>query len=361
MRATWLLAGWMLLAFAPQLLAQDAKSFDEIAQELRTTMAQRKVAEAKTHLEALRTAATTDAEKQTLERLDHLHGYWLEFWKAVHEGGVKLQGADELMIGDKLVSIVEYDAAAGRLVLRVEGQSKRYTLFDMPPKVALTLAEQVLRKGAPQNETFIGAFLAMDGRGDRQLAREAWQRAQRQGIDVAYLLPELNEKLPAAATVVLPQLTAETAKFLRPAFWQLAQHKNKRWKKASLGRQGVQNAQGQLEVTAPGDVDAAWIVFGRKAPANFGVRIYLSELPEGQKFGLFNDKAEAAADVTVDLPSGVAKIEFARRDGKFVCSINNEVQDVTIHNAAAVKTSGLLGFSLPADAKVIVAGCEFQP
>lgn len=360
MRAAWLIAGWVCLTLTSPTFAQDAPSFAEIAQELRTSMAQRKVAESKTHLEALRKAATTDADKQTLERLDHLHGYWLDFWKAVHEGGVKLQGADELTIGGKLVSIVEYDASAGRLVLRVEGQNKRYTLFDMPPKVAIVMAEQVLRKGAPQNETFIGAFLAMDGRGDRQLAREAWQRAQRQGIDVAYLLPELNEKLPAAATVVLPQLTADTAKFLRPALWQLAQQKNARWKKAALGRQGVQNTQGQLEVTVPGEVDAAWVVFGRKAPANFGVRIYLSDLPEGQKFGLFNEKADEAADVSVSLPSGVAKVEFARRDGKFICSINDEVQEVTIHNAAAAKSSGLLGFSLPADAKVVVAGCEFQ-
>jgi hypothetical protein len=360
MRAVWLIAAWACLALTSQTLAQDASSFADIALELRTSMAQRKVPESKTHLEALRKAATTDEEKQTLERLDHLHGYWLDFWKAVHEGCVKLQGGDELMIGDKVVSVVEYDASAGRLILRVEGQNKRYTLFDMPPKVAMVLAERVLRKGAPENEAFIGAFLAMDGRGDRQLAREAWQRAQRQGIDVAHLLPELNEKLPTAATVVLPQLTPETARFLRPAMWQLAQQKNQRWKKAALGRQGVQNASGQLEVTTPGEIDSAWVVFGRKAPANFGVRIYLSDLPEGQKFGLFNEKADEAADVSVSLPKGVAKIEFARRDGKFLCSINDEVQEVTVHNATAAKTSGLIGFSLPADAKVVIAGCDFS-
>lgn len=324
-------------------------------------MAQRDLPGAKEKLDELKMAAATQAQKDTADRLDLLYGYLFDFWKSVHAGGQKLLGAEEIVIGDKRVAVVEYDAGAGKLVLRVDGENKRYTLFDMPPRIALTLSEQVLKKGAPQNEAFIGTFLAMDARGDRKLAEESWQRAQLGGVDVKSLLPELQVPLPAAATIRLPQLTPQTAALLRPQMWQLATHDGTVWKRGALGKQGLQNAQGRLEVETPSSAKQVWLIFGRKLPTNFGVRIYFSDLPEGQKAGLFNHTVEGFTDAEIDLPSGLVKLELARRGGEWMCRINDEEKAIKVVDDKLAKANGSLGVSLPPGAKVEVAGCELAP
>lgn len=354
--------GWMLvLVFAVVVPSVPAAEFDELAAAVRTAMAQRDLPGAKAKLDQLKVAVATAADKQTADRLDLLYGYLFDFWKSVHEGGQKLLGAEEIVIGDKRVAVVEYDAAAGKLVLRVDGENKRYTLFDMPPRIALTLSEQVLKKGAPQNEAFIGTFLAMDSRGDRKLAEAAWQRAQAGGVDVKALLPELMMPLPAAATIQLPKLTPQTAAMLRPQFWQLTVKDDKGWKRAPLGKHGLQNTQGRLEIVTPEGADGVWLLFGRKLPGNFGVRLYFSDLPKGQQLGLFNDKAAALTDAVIELPAGIVKVELARRAGAFVCRINDEEKTVTIADDKLAKTNGTLGLSLPVGVKVEIAGCEFAP
>jgi hypothetical protein len=349
------LVGALVLSLSSFALGAE---FDDLAAAVRIAMAQRDLPRAKEKLDALKAATETEAQRVTSERLDMLYGYLFDFWKSVHSGGQKLLGAEEIMIGTKQVAVVEYDAVAGKLVLRSEGENKRYTLFDMPPRVALTLSEQVLKKGAPENEAFIGTFLAMDAKGDRKLARAAWDRAQAGGVDVKALTPELEVPLPGAAKIELPKLTPQTATTLRPQFWQLGTKDDKGWKRAPLGKQGIQNAQGRLEVAVPEGKDA-WLLFGRKLPANFGVRMFLVDTPAGQKLGLFNEKAETLTDVAIDLPEGTVKVEFARRGGEWLCRINDEERALEPMDKDAAKISGTLGLSLPAGAKVVIAGCEF--
>lgn len=360
MRAT-AMAILVALCLHTLVTAGQAADFASAAAAVRTAMAQRDLPGAKQKLDELKLAAATESEKQVADRLDLLYGYLFDFWKSVHEGGQKLLGAEEIVIGQKRVAVVEYDAAAGKLVLRVDGENKRYTLFDMPPRIAITLSEQVLKKGAPQNEAFIGTFLAMDGRGDRKLAEAAWQRAQQGGVDVKSLLPELAVPLPAAATIQLPTLTPQTALLLRPQAWQLVLQDDKGWKRSPLGKQGVQNTQGRLEVETPEGAEGVWLVFARKMPSSFGMRIYFADLPAGQRLGLMNSKAESLTDASVALPTGLAKVEFGRRSGKLLCRINDQEQEVTISDEKLAQTNGTLGISLPAGVKVEIAGCELAP
>ncbi|HTN75184.1 MAG TPA: hypothetical protein VL096_08055 [Pirellulaceae bacterium] len=349
-----LLAGWLLLG-SPVRGAE----FAELAAEARTAMAQRDLPTAKKKLEELKAAAVSNEEKTTAERLDTLNAYLFDFWKAVHSGGNTLQGTDELVIGDKRVAVVEYDEVAGLLILRVEGVNKRYTLKEMPPRVAITLASQVLKKDAPVNQAFIGTFLAMDSRGDRKLAREAWDKAAKGGTDIKDLLPELDIPLSGAATLQIPALTPATAGALRPQFWSLMQNNGKAWKPLDASKVARQDTSGRLEIAAPAEpAGAAWFTFKRKLPASFGVRIYLVDLPAGQKFGLFNGK-DAESDASIELPTGTVKIEFARQAGELICRINDEEKTFTAIDKEAAKTNGNMGFTLPAGGKCFIAGCEF--
>lgn len=352
-----ILLGW--LSLLPISQANSAE-FEELAASVRVALAQRDLAAAKEKLTELKAAAKSEAEQATAERLDLLQGYVLDFWKSADEGGRTLRGTDELVISGKRVAVVEYDDAQKLLILRVEGQNKRYTLRDMPPRVALTLAERVLKPGAPQNEVFFGAFLAMDGKGDRQLAREAWEKAQRGGIDVKHLLPELQVPLPGGATIELPVLNVQTAALLKPAHWQVMTRVEGKWQRSPLAKdQAAQNTLGRLELHLADDADNAYVTFGKKMPASFGLRMYLVDLPAGQHFGLLSDSGEHTLDASVALPSGLVKIEFARQAGKFLCRINDEETEVTIADDKSAKTADWLGFSLPAAGKVTMAGCEF--
>ena len=358
-RGYWQYTALMLGVSFVAVGALRGAEFADVAAELRIAMAQRNFPLAAKKLAEVKAAATSEADKIAADRLDLLHGYLFEFWKAVHAGGNTLQGTDELEIGGKRVAVVEYDEDAGKLILRVEGQNKRYTLKEMPVRVAITLAEQVLKKGAPPNEAYIGTFLAMDGRGDRKLAREAWDRAAKAGIDVKSLLPELDTPLPAAATIQIPALTPATAAALRPQFWSVMQSGDKGWKPLELGTQGVQNAEGKLELKLADDLKSPiWITFKRKLPANFGLRMYLVDLPAGQKLGMFLGK-ENESDAFLGLPSGLVKVEFARQAGKFICRINDQEQSVTVVDETTAKTTGMFGFTLPPGASCVIAGCEF--
>jgi hypothetical protein len=341
-------------------LALSAAEFDDRAAALRASMAQRDLLAAKEKLAELKVAAKSEAEQATAERLDLLSGYLFDFWKSVDEGGRTLRGTDELVISGKRVAVVEYDAAQSLLILRVEGQNKRYTLRQMPPRVALTLAERVLKPGAPQNEVFFGTFLAMDGKGDRKLAREAWEKAARGGIDVKHLLPELQVPLPGGATIELPVLNVQTAALLKPAQWQVATRYGGKWKRSPLAKdQAAQNTLGRLELHLADDANDAFVTFAKKMPAGFGLRMYLVDVPVGQRFGLLSDSGEHSLDASVALPSGLVKIEFARQAGKFLCRINDAETEVTIADEKSAKTADWLGFSLPAGGKVVMAGCEF--
>ena len=153
------------------------------------------------------------------KRLTLLHAYLEDFWKSVDEGAKSLQAVEELKIGDVLVSVVEYQP--GLLVLRVKGENKRYTVKTLPAKVALTLAERVLKPDDPQNKVFFGTFLLMDGKGDREVARKLWSEAQQAKIDVSALLPELGTAPPASLPVEIPPLTSIMRKLLTPASWAL--------------------------------------------------------------------------------------------------------------------------------------------
>src|SRR5687768_15269642 len=100
--------GWLAIAlvlFAVEI--SPAAEFDDLAAAVRTAMAQRDLPGAKTKLDKLKTAAATEAEKVTADRLDLLYGYLFDFWKSVHAGGQKLLGAEEIVIGGKQVAVVE--------------------------------------------------------------------------------------------------------------------------------------------------------------------------------------------------------------------------------------------------------------
>jgi len=345
----------LLSALAP-VTAQAAEG-DGILDEIRSAMAERDLASAKTKLAEAAKMRDGEAFTKQRERLQLLYEYLEEFWKSVDEGGRSLQAVDELVIGDVRTAVVEYQP--GLLVLRVKGENRRYTVKTLPAKVALTLAERVLKPDAPQNKVFLGTFLLMDGKGDRELARKLWTEAQRANVDVSALLPELERAPMASLSVEIPPVTSIMRKQLAPASWILRRQVGDRLVRNVLKDGAEQNAAGHLQITMPSDADDAQLVFSRKIAANFACRVILQNVGDGQVFGLFAaDSLDAGYQVP--LPKGSVMVEIARQGGAFQCRLNQKEVPVDPHGDVTPNMVGMIGVTMAAGAKCAIAWFELQ-
>jgi hypothetical protein len=172
--------------------------------DARRAMAERDLDAAKQHLAAAGKAAKSQTERDELARLETLLDYQRQFWELIGKGATNLQPGEELVIGKNRMAFVE--AQGNDITLRIEGQNRRYSRTTMPVPLAMALAEKSLAKDAT-SKVIVGAFLAMDAKGDRQVARRLWQDAAKAGLDVAALVPELDGaaggKLPVPAETKL--------------------------------------------------------------------------------------------------------------------------------------------------------------
>jgi len=182
----------VLLGWASAAGAQDAgksAAFKRAMADARGAMAERDLDAAKEHLKAGAAAAQSPGEQDELARLESLLDYLRQFWDLLSKGVAKLDAAEELVVGKTRVSFVE--AKAGQIVLKVNGQIRRYTPKTIPTPLVMALAERSFAKDNV-SKVVVGSFLAMDAKGDRKLARRLWNDAVRGGLHIAYLMPELD-------------------------------------------------------------------------------------------------------------------------------------------------------------------------
>jgi hypothetical protein len=341
------------------------ETFEDVAKQVRVAMAHRDYEGSDKAIGRLEAIAATaeDKDKIVAERLKAIELRLKAFWDAVHDGCKTLKGTEELEIGDALVAVIEYDAVARQLAVKVRGQTKRYTSGDMPVSLAVAMSHRAIRKGSVASDERVGTLYAMDAKGDRTLARQHWTAAERGGVDVKSLLPELDTPLPGAALVKVPKVTSAAAAVLDPRQWVLQVADGDGWRRLPVGDHGVVNAKRQLEITAPEEGETVWLTHSQKLPANFAFRFYFLSLPHGQACGLFTgSRGEATATAAVvQLPPDTIEIELIRRTGKLTCRVNGEELPFEITDDKAARSQGVFGISLPPGSRVTVAGFEVVP
>lgn len=267
--------------------------------------------------------ALYDAE---LTRLEELCDMLDQFWKAVDRGARKIQGNFELMVGDQVVAVVEFDGST--LILRVSGQNKRYSLANVPPRLCLTLAEQVLDAKNANNKVFFGTFLLLDGKGERKLARQYFDDAAAAKIDVARFLPEFDvaPSVPAIA-IDLPMLTPAHRLALSEKNWQVRVAGDEGGRKTPLDGVLTQDEAGRLRVKIPRaelSADSRCNIGPRRTfNGNFAFMAILTDVQAGQSLR-FGAPDAGGAGYTVALPTGTIRVELARLAGKLACRINGK-------------------------------------
>jgi len=157
----------------------------------RTAMARRDVAAARQQADAAIQLARSPTEIQQSLHVSQLVDSLEVFWRSVRREIGAIESGLELAVGESRVMVV--DAADGVITVRSSGRLRQFTADELPASLAVALAQRRLLEEHPDTQLHIGTFLAMDARGDRQQARERWQRA---GDNGEALMAELKRPGP---------------------------------------------------------------------------------------------------------------------------------------------------------------------
>src|SRR6185437_8174357 len=137
--------------------------------------------------------ATSPKLLDEVARFELLAGYYNDFWNAVRQHLGQLNAAETINVNGEELSIVE--ASPDKIIFRAAGKRHEYELGKLPGKLAFWLAKSWLDEGEPPSLVVLGAYHALDAKGDRQQARELFEQAGAKGLDVRLLLAELDANM----------------------------------------------------------------------------------------------------------------------------------------------------------------------
>jgi hypothetical protein len=159
----------------------------------RASLADRDFSGAEDQLAQATLEATSPKLLDEVERLEFLAGYYNDFWDAVRQHLDQLNAAETINVNGEELSIVE--ASPDKLIFRAAGKRYEYELGKLPGKLAFWLAKSWLDEGEPPSLVVLGAYHALDAKGDRQQARALFEQAGAKGLDVRLLLAELDANM----------------------------------------------------------------------------------------------------------------------------------------------------------------------
>lgn len=157
-------------------MEEEEPTGDASAEQLRMALRERRLDVAARLAEQL---APQAAENRAIAAERELARHATRFWDLVREQFGRFKGTEEIELGDNVVVVIE--ASAERIVLRDRGQRKEYTLANLPPPLALAIAEQASQKDSPEFALAEGAFYFTSTPPDVEKAHAAWKRAEESG------------------------------------------------------------------------------------------------------------------------------------------------------------------------------------
>lgn len=163
--------------------------FREALESARRTLAARDLETAESHLQEALLLAQSDEEIAEADQVGALRAHVDAFWASLQELIPRLEAGSSIRVGERRVGIVE--AGPDRVVLRVTGRSRPYSIGGMPHVLAAALAEQLF-SNSPNAKALRAAFLIAEPEGDEAVAHRLLREAAQEGADVDELLKELN-------------------------------------------------------------------------------------------------------------------------------------------------------------------------
>lgn len=180
----------------PSKPAVDLKMTPEFAkavEDVRTALGNRDLAAAAKAIKVALQEAESDGNREQVERLQVLLDNSTEFWKGIQASIAKLQAAEEIVIKDTRIVVV--DNGRDFLTVKAEGRVHRFQMKTLPTSLIMALVNQNFGQDGG-SKAVIGTFLAVDANGDRELARKYWREAAAAGVDTDWLIPEIDVMPP---------------------------------------------------------------------------------------------------------------------------------------------------------------------
>jgi hypothetical protein len=161
----------------------------------RAALTEQNFEEAAEHISQAQSLAKLPEHRAMASRLKEVANYVQQFRKAVVAASLEFEAGETFKVGTSTqVAVVE--ATPDKLIIRTAGQNKVYPYADLPPGLAVVIADFKLAADDPVSRVVKGSFYAV-ARGDRetlvQKAKTWWEEAQQGGADVAPLMPFLTD------------------------------------------------------------------------------------------------------------------------------------------------------------------------
>ncbi len=191
---------------APAQESKRAAAYKVAVTDARRAMAKRELDDASKALKLASENSHGQEEKDEIARLESMLDYLRQFWQLLAKGAEKMKAGDELDVafgrGRKL-KMAFVESVAGGVTFRVEGVNRLFTWKTMPSELVVALADKSLAKNKV-SKVVLGAFLAMDEKGDRAQARKLLEEAARSGLDVSHLIAELDAMAAGGGKAKVP-------------------------------------------------------------------------------------------------------------------------------------------------------------
>lgn len=130
-----------------------------------------------------------------LARLKEVAGYVQQFQERLILAATGVDGGESFKVGTStVVGMVEADQQ--QVVLRIAGQNRTYQYSELPPALAVALADMKLEGSDPVSRVLKGAYIACHKKANPDQLRQAkawWDEATLGGADVTHLIPFLTD------------------------------------------------------------------------------------------------------------------------------------------------------------------------
>jgi hypothetical protein len=179
----------------PAVTREEIQVVIKALDKAKVALAEQNFKTADDELAKAQSVAKLPKHQAAVARLREVGGYVKRFRDAVTAAVGGMQAGETFQVGGSTqVSYVE--GMKDKVVLRINGMNRTYAFSDLPPGLALVIADFKLPAGDSASRVVKGAYLAVHKRADSETqdkAKALWQEAQAMGADTSHLMPLLSD------------------------------------------------------------------------------------------------------------------------------------------------------------------------
>ncbi len=139
--------------------------------------------------------AESPKHRAAVARLAEIAGYVRQFRDAVAAAVSSMQAAETFKVPSG-TEVAFVEGFADKVTLHAQGQNQTYSFRDLPPALALAIADRKLSPRHPTSAVVKGAYLAVHKQNDSRVQEKAkafWEDAQAGGAKTAHLMPFFSD------------------------------------------------------------------------------------------------------------------------------------------------------------------------